>query len=364
MPASSTRASAQFNRTLKLIPDFELAHLWRGQALEQLGQLDSAQSEIDQAVRLSRGTPLTRWRWPYVLGTAGQRDSARAMVTRLAEPGEHYVPSYEIAKAYLAVGDRRTAMGLAGPGVRRARALDGVSVRRSPARPAAGGTAVRVPATEGGTIARKAASPLAPDLPLRPPYPAAFIVPRDPRPGTDARPAGFGRNRSGAALMGGSYKQCEECGKRALSIAAQVSRLRPGVPAPRRAGGHSGCRPASFRVAQPARGAWRDRHRSRRHRPLPGRPGHRPAPHPGRGGFRRRVLRGGLRRHRRGPPGVGLRSPVSAARRLSGRAHLDPRPGQEPQQGRPRSKPCSPPATPSMRTPSSAAGTESHSREK
>ena len=104
------QASAQFNRTLELNPDFELAHLWRGQALEQLGQLDSARSEIDQAVRLSRGTPLTRVALAHVLGTAGQRDSARAILARLADPGEHYVPSYEIAKAYLAVGDRRTAM--------------------------------------------------------------------------------------------------------------------------------------------------------------------------------------------------------------------------------------------------------------
>ncbi len=103
-------AVAQFQRTLELYPDFELAHLWQGQALTQLGELDGAVREIQAAVRLSKGTPLTRSALAHVLAAAGRSDSARSVLAGLMGPGEHYVPSFEIAKAYLALGDPRQAM--------------------------------------------------------------------------------------------------------------------------------------------------------------------------------------------------------------------------------------------------------------
>ena len=46
----------------------------------------------------------------HVLGASGQSDSARAVLAGLTAPGKQYVPSYEIAKAFLAVGDKHKAM--------------------------------------------------------------------------------------------------------------------------------------------------------------------------------------------------------------------------------------------------------------
>ncbi len=104
-----TEAVAQFHRTLELYPDFELAHLWQSQALTAEGELDAAMREIGEAVRLSKGTSLTRAALAHVLAAAGRRDSARAVIAGLVK-GEGYVPSFEIAKAYLALADRPKAM--------------------------------------------------------------------------------------------------------------------------------------------------------------------------------------------------------------------------------------------------------------
>ena len=103
-------AVTQFRRTLELNPAFELAHLWQGQALVQLGDLEGAAREIGEAVRLSKGTPLTRAALAHVLASAGKSDSARAVLAALTAPGQPYVPSYEIAKAFLALGDEDKAM--------------------------------------------------------------------------------------------------------------------------------------------------------------------------------------------------------------------------------------------------------------
>ena len=61
-----------------------------------------------------------------------------------------------------------------------------------------------------------------------PPHRSAFRSPTSQRPGRYARPSGSlrghrveGATGAGAAVMGGSYRQCSECGKRALSIATR-----------------------------------------------------------------------------------------------------------------------------------------------
>ena len=87
-------AVKQFRRTLELNPAFELAHLWQGQALVQLGDLEGAVREVGEAVRLSKGTPLTRAALAHVLASAGHNDSARAVLAALSAPGQEYVPSY------------------------------------------------------------------------------------------------------------------------------------------------------------------------------------------------------------------------------------------------------------------------------
>ena len=144
-------AIAQFHRTLELYPDFEMAHLWQSQALAEVGELDAATREIEEAVRLSKGTPLTRAALAHVLATAGRRYSARAVIAGLVK-GEGYVPSFEIAKAYLVLDDRAEGDGVAGAGLRGAGALHGVSRGGSSAGRAEGVSSVRGAAAKGGTV--------------------------------------------------------------------------------------------------------------------------------------------------------------------------------------------------------------------
>ena len=108
-PATISRRSKQFQRTLELNPDFELAHLWQGQALTAEGELDAATREIGEAVRLSKGTSLTRAALAHVLAApAGAIRHAR--YRGAGEGRRRYVPSFEIAKAFLALADRPKAM--------------------------------------------------------------------------------------------------------------------------------------------------------------------------------------------------------------------------------------------------------------
>ena len=104
-------ALAQCQRTVALAPEFTLAHLWGGMALEELGRHREARDWIGRADSLSRGSALTRLTLAHALassGTRGGADSARAIVAEFEARrarGE-YLPAYEIAKVHLALGDR------------------------------------------------------------------------------------------------------------------------------------------------------------------------------------------------------------------------------------------------------------------
>jgi TolB-like protein/Tfp pilus assembly protein PilF len=109
------RALEQCRQTLALDRNFELAHLWGGWALEEMGREREAREWIQRAVQLSGGSPLTRLALARLLARSqsrAERDSARSIVgeaeSRRAR-GE-YMPSYEIAKVHLALGDRAKAI--------------------------------------------------------------------------------------------------------------------------------------------------------------------------------------------------------------------------------------------------------------
>jgi tetratricopeptide (TPR) repeat protein len=108
-----TAALEQCQRVLALNPDYELAHLWGGWALEALGRREEARRWIGRSVELSRGSDLTRLALAHLLASSGEgRDSARVIVSEMesrAARGE-YVPAYEIAKVHVGLGDRTRAL--------------------------------------------------------------------------------------------------------------------------------------------------------------------------------------------------------------------------------------------------------------
>jgi TolB-like protein/DNA-binding SARP family transcriptional activator/Tfp pilus assembly protein PilF len=109
------RALEQCRQTLALDRNFELAHLWGGWALEEMGREREAREWIRRAVQLSGGSPLTRLALARLLARSpsrAERDSARSIVGEVESRrarGE-YMPSYEIAKVHLALGDRAKAI--------------------------------------------------------------------------------------------------------------------------------------------------------------------------------------------------------------------------------------------------------------
>jgi TolB-like protein/DNA-binding SARP family transcriptional activator/tetratricopeptide (TPR) repeat protein len=108
-------ALEQCRRTLALNSNFELAHLWGGWALGEMGRDREAREWIERAVRLSNGSPLTRLALARLLARSqspSETDSARAIVREIESRrarGE-YMPAYEIGKVHLALGDRATAL--------------------------------------------------------------------------------------------------------------------------------------------------------------------------------------------------------------------------------------------------------------
>lgn len=104
-------AVAQCRRALELNPDFQLAWLWLGIAESGRGRLNEGRDALRNAVRLSGGSTLTLAALARVHAIAGQADSARAILTTIeARAADGYVPSYDIAAAYLALGDRHLAL--------------------------------------------------------------------------------------------------------------------------------------------------------------------------------------------------------------------------------------------------------------
>ena len=109
------RALQQCRGTLALEPNYVLAHLWGGWALDAMGQAREAREWIGRAAQLSPGNDLARLSLAHVLAgsvVAVDRDSATAIlrdITGRSLAGA-YVPSYEIAKVHLALGDPDQAL--------------------------------------------------------------------------------------------------------------------------------------------------------------------------------------------------------------------------------------------------------------
>jgi len=104
-------AEQHFARTLEMQPDYELAHLWRGQTYDVSGRSDLALRALTEAAKLSKRSSLTLAALAHALAVAGQRDSARHLVAEIeGRRSAQYVPPYEIAKVFIALGDTNLAL--------------------------------------------------------------------------------------------------------------------------------------------------------------------------------------------------------------------------------------------------------------
>jgi len=103
-----SRAVEYARQALAVDPEFWVAHMMLGQALERLGETDLALQSLSRAEQLSGGSnskPVsTRG---YVLAKAGRADDARAVLDGLITRSRtRYVPMYAIALVQAGLGDR------------------------------------------------------------------------------------------------------------------------------------------------------------------------------------------------------------------------------------------------------------------
>lgn len=102
-------ALAQYRLTLDLDPDFELAYLWSGWALEALGRHDEARGMLEEAVTRSGGSGISVAALARLRALSGDRETARRELETLQQSSA-YVPAYEIAKAWFALGSDAQGM--------------------------------------------------------------------------------------------------------------------------------------------------------------------------------------------------------------------------------------------------------------
>jgi tetratricopeptide (TPR) repeat protein len=105
----------QCRSTLALDPNYALAHLWGAWALEALGQPQEARQWISRALEIAPGNELARLSLAHILAgssPSAAQDSARVILRAIEAraDGGAYVPSYEVAKVHLALGDRAAAL--------------------------------------------------------------------------------------------------------------------------------------------------------------------------------------------------------------------------------------------------------------
>ena len=101
-------ALEQLRLTLALDEDFDLAYLWSGWSLEELGRYDEAIVMLEEAVARSGGSGISMASLARVQALRGNRAEAERLLAKLLDE-DGYVPSYEIAKAYVALGQADTA---------------------------------------------------------------------------------------------------------------------------------------------------------------------------------------------------------------------------------------------------------------
>ncbi|WP_411279404.1 protein kinase domain-containing protein [Gemmatimonas sp.] len=100
------RALDRLQQTLVLSPEYQIALQWAGQTLIEMDSLPQAVAVHRRLVTLADSSSLSVATLAYTLATAGQRDEAERCVNILLsrEASGTYVPSFEVAKVYAALG--------------------------------------------------------------------------------------------------------------------------------------------------------------------------------------------------------------------------------------------------------------------
>ena len=109
--ARDYRAALDYARqAIVLDPEFWIGHMMRGQALEQLGEHESALEALTTAARFSGENSKTLSLRAYILAKSGRADEARAMLRTLETVSRtKYVPPYAMALISAGLEQRESA---------------------------------------------------------------------------------------------------------------------------------------------------------------------------------------------------------------------------------------------------------------
>jgi tetratricopeptide (TPR) repeat protein len=90
-----------YQKALELDPNFVVAHMYLGQALEQKGRHLEALNSFDTAIRLSGGSSQLTAMKAHACALAGDAKSARELLGQLQRaPFGKCLPSYDIAATH------------------------------------------------------------------------------------------------------------------------------------------------------------------------------------------------------------------------------------------------------------------------
>jgi tetratricopeptide (TPR) repeat protein len=107
------RAIQEYRNALEMYPNFVPAHMVLGQAYEEKGMLPEAIAELERAVTLAGGSPVYAASLAHALGMAGRRAEAMNLLDRLKKAAKSgFVSSYDLALAYVGLGDKSRALRL------------------------------------------------------------------------------------------------------------------------------------------------------------------------------------------------------------------------------------------------------------
>jgi eukaryotic-like serine/threonine-protein kinase len=105
------QALRHLKKTLDLGRDFTMTHLFLGQALEAVGCLEEAISELSTAVALSNRSPVNLGVLGHAYAVSGNTAAAHGVLNELREMAlRHHVPSYEFAIVCAGLGENEQAI--------------------------------------------------------------------------------------------------------------------------------------------------------------------------------------------------------------------------------------------------------------